>query len=252
MISGSAADDSLTVDTDYHSSLYILVDDHSGPAKNGGFSIPVGGGIALPGVDPNYMRLPVSAIERTREFQPYPASGVLTRTRTFSPQTRPLRAPRILVTGVVDEDTVGPGLSPVLLDGVEVYFIEFTVYEPPSAECDTDWFNSATGQWYSDPGQTYLLRFRLTNTAATPFDLAAGATDNATVDFGASFGSSGLELDSVTQLGGTDCQGGDCGANAAPSSSTPCDNNSESASTPTTAFSLSAHQSELAGFTPVE
>ncbi|MEM6992605.1 MAG: hypothetical protein AAF721_18980 [Myxococcota bacterium] len=252
LISGSAADDSLTPDMNFHSSVYVMVDDHSGPSKGDGFTIPSGTSIALPGTDENFMRMPVSQIERVRRFQPFPSSSVLERTANFSPQTRPIRAPRIFVTGVVDEDSVGDGLSPILLDGVEVYFIEFTLYEPPSAECDSDWYDSATGQWYQDPGQTYTVTFRLTNSAATPFNLADGADDDPNVDFGGSFGSSGLVLDSVTQLGGTDCQGGDCGADPVPQGTTPCDNNDTTTTSTTTAFSLTAYQSELQGFTPVE
>lgn len=252
LISGSAADDSLTAEENYHSSVYVLVDDHSGADPNAGFAIPANAPLSAPGADPNYMRVALSQVERTRTFQPYPASGLLTRTRNFSPQTRPLRAPRIFVTGVVDEDTVGEGLSPVLLDGVEVFYIEFTVYEPPSAECDSDWYDNASGQWYQDPGQTYVVTFRLTNTSGTPFDLAAGASDNTDIDFGGSFGGTGLVLDSVTQLGGSDCQDGDCGANPTPPGPTPCDNNDTPSTSNTSAFSLTVRQSELSGFTPVE
>ena len=82
--------------------------------------------------------------------------------------------------------------------------------------------------------------------------MADGASDSTNVDFGGSFGGSGLVLDRVTQLGGTDCQDGDCGANPLPQGNAPCDNNSESPGSTTTAFSLSAYQSELQGFTPVE
>ncbi|MBL4684779.1 MAG: type IV pilin biogenesis protein, partial [Nannocystaceae bacterium] len=252
LISGSAADDALTADTNFHSSVYVLVDDHSGPLKGEGFAIPSGTTIALPGTNPGFMRMPLSQIERERRFRPFPSSSVLSRTANFSPETRPIRAPRIFVTGVVDEDSVGDGLSPILLDGIEVYYIEFTVYEPPAAECDSDWHDPGTGQWYQDPGQTYTLTFRLTNTATTPFNLADGASDSTNVDFGGSFGGSGLVLDRVTQLGGTDCQDGDCGANPLPQGNAPCDNNSESPGSTTTAFSLSAYQSELQGFTPVE
>jgi len=250
MASGSASDDSLTEDTNYHSSLYVLVDDHS-TVPTDGFSIPAGGPISLPGANANYMRVPLSQIERERVFRPFPTSGVLTRTRNFSANTRPIRPPRIFVTGAVD-DSIAPGLPPVIVEGVEVYYIEFMVYEPPSSECDPDWHDSATSQWYSDPGQTYRLRFRLTNTTATPFDLQAGADDNANVDFGGGFGSSGLELQSVEQLGGTDCQDGDCGANPTPPGPTPCDNNTDTPASTTTPFSLTTQQSELSGFTPIE
>lgn len=254
LVSGSAADDSLTGAATFHSSLYVLVDDHSGADKTVGFSIPAGGPISLPGADPNYMRVPISSIERTRTFVPYTGATEITNTRTFAPDTRPIRAPRIYVTGAVDPDSIGPGLSPVIQDGVEVHYIEFTVYEPPSSECDTDWYDASSGEWHADPGQTYVIRFRVTNAAGTPFNLGTGggASDLAGIDFGTGFGDTGLVLDTVEQLGGTDCPSGDCGTSATAPSSPPCDNNTIIDPVLTTPFSLTVYQSELSGFTPIE
>lgn len=254
MASGSAADDTLTEASEFHSSLYVLVDDHSGADKTVGFSIPAGGGISNPGVDANYMRIPVSNIERTRTFIPYDGATPVTNTQNFASDTRPIRAPRIYVTGAVDPDSIGPGLSPVIQDGVEVYYIEFTVYEPPSSSCDTDWYDASSGEWHQDPGQTYVIRFRVTNAAGTPFNLGTGggASDLAGIDFGAGFGDTGLVLDEVEQIGGSDCPNGDCGANPTAPTSPPCDNNTIIDPVLTTPFSLTVYQSELSGFTPIE
>lgn len=262
LISGSAADDSLTTEAGLHSSLYVMVDDHSGPDKDGGLSVPDGAPLAAPGTDPAYMRVPITDIARTRYFRPYPAEDVLEDPGTFSDSTRPIRAPRIFVTGAVDEDSVGEGLSPVLLDGVEVYYIQFIVYEPPANECDPRWYDASTGTWYQDPGQSYEITFRVTNTSGTPFDFENGAGEDEggggggggenPYDFGEDFGGEGLTLVEVEQLGGTDCQGGECGTNVSTPAATPCDNNDEPVTSSTNAFSLTVYQSELAGFTPIE
>lgn len=108
LIGGAPADDALRQGpgASYHSSLYVLVDDHR-EDPSAGFDIPNGAPSAPPGTDDAYMRMALSEIERTRTIVPYEGAGKLIETRTFSHGTRQIRAPRIFVTGVVDESTTG-------------------------------------------------------------------------------------------------------------------------------------------------
>jgi hypothetical protein len=248
MISGSAADDSLDQNTtNFHSSLYLLVDDHTAD-PNAGFSIPAGAPLADPGTDAAYMRVPVTAIERTRLYTPYSGASQISETRTFNPTTRPIRAPRIFVTGAV-EDTTN---AQTVIEGVEVYFIEYTVYEPPTAACDSDFYDASTGTWYQDPGSSFRITYRLTSTVSSGFNFQTGATGGP-ADFGAGF-EQGLTLVDVEQLdeGGV-CPDGECGAVVGVSGDKPCDLNEEyTGSVATASFSIAVQQSELDGFSPIE
>lgn len=254
LISGSPADDSLDYDTGFTSSLYLMVDDHSGD-PTAGFTVPAGGPLVAPGTDANYMRMALTEIERTREVIPYPGANPVTNTQNFNRSTRPIRAPRILVTGVVDEDTVDPNdptVNPTIIDGIEVYYIEYTVYEPPSGLCDPAWYDSNDDEWHVDPGSTYRITFRLTSSVSNGFNFQNGANGAGDPDFGAGF-ATGLTMESVEQLDeGGNCANGECGPQIGTSASAPCDLNEEAAAIPTAAFAVTVQQSELAGFTPVE
>lgn len=253
LVSGNPADDASEYDTGFTPSLYLLVDDHTSNATEG-FTVPAGAPLAAPGDDAAYMRVPITEIERTRTVVPYTGASTITNTRNFSRATRPIRAPRILVSGVVDESTVSDDEQPTIIDGVEVYYIEYTMYEPPSEECDPAWYEAATETWHQDPGSSYRVTFRLTSTVSAGFNFQTGASTGGTgePDFGAGFGT-GLALQSVEQLDeGGNCADGQCGPQVGTSATQPCDLNQGAAGIPTSAFALTVQKSELAGFTPVE
>jgi len=258
MVGGSPADDALSEGdgAEYHSSLYLLVDDHQAVASEG-FDVPPGAPKSDPGILPGYMRMAISDIERERRFVPFPEGDEVTEVRTFDRTTRPLRAPRIFVTGVVDESTTGGEEPPTVIDGVEVYFVEFTVYEPPQAICDPNFYDPTTQQWFQDPGATYVITFRLTADVASGFDLVNGAGGGGgggggPADFGAGF-ETGLTLASVQQIGSGNCPEGDCGPQLGNPSSAPCNNNAGgNAGSFGGRAALTVSHSELSGFTPVE
>jgi hypothetical protein len=252
LVSGSPADDSVQYDTGFTPSLYLMVDDHSAdPAQ--GFTVPAGAPLVAPGADANYMRVAITEIERTREVVPYTGASPITETREFSRATRPVRAPRIFVSGVIDETTAAEE-QPTIIDGIEVYFVEYTMYEPPSAECDPAWYEAATETWHQDPGSSYRVTFRLTSTVSAGFNFQTGASTGGAgePDFGAGF-QTGLVLESVEQLdAGGNCADGQCGPQVGTSAAQPCDLNEGASGIPSSAFALTVQQSELAGFTPVE
>src|SRR4030095_12986782 len=104
-----------------------LVDDHSLPVNaHNGFNIPAGApklgttlsaGTALTS-DAAYFRAALSGIERTRPVEPYPGATPSTETRNFSRGTRPVKAPRIFVTGVAQSGPT-PGDPVTIIEGVE-------------------------------------------------------------------------------------------------------------------------------------
>ena len=254
---GSPSDDALRQGpgVNYQSSLYIIVDDHASD-KQGGISIPAGAPKTAPGTSPTFARVALTDIERTRTIIPYEGAATIEETRNFSRFTRPIRAPRIFVTGVVDESTLDQE-NPTVIEGVEVYNLEFTVYEPPTAVCDPTFYDDEEDQWHEDPGATFVLTYRLTANVANGFDLingagAGGGGSGSGADFGGGY-STGLTLASVEQIGSGDCANGGCGplmANAAPA---PCDNNTSS-SGPVVGggAAMAVSHTELSAFTPVE
>ncbi|MEX1362597.1 MAG: hypothetical protein AB1Z98_05685 [Nannocystaceae bacterium] len=251
LVGGSRFDDTLRTDStgaDYHSSLFVLVDDHSGDSS-AGFDVPPGAPLAGPGAYDGYMRMALSQIERTRNFIPFEGASPIIETRTFNRGTRPIRAPRIFVTGVVDQDTGE------IFDGIEVYFIEFSVYEPPTLSCDAAFYDAANNVWHQDPGSTYVVTFRLTADVASGFDLINGADAGAGADFDDAFdqGGTGLTLESVEQIGTGDCANGGCGPELGSPFSAPCDNNATGNPSPTGSGSaLAVTHKELGAFTPIE
>jgi hypothetical protein len=222
---------------DFHSSIYLIADDHRVPNTNTGFDIPADGPITPPGVAPKFMRLPLNQIERTRTII-FPDGETEVETRNFSKSARPLRAPMVRVTGLANggPDIVG-----------EVFYISFTIYEPGTASCDSRWFNDETGEWEADPGATYEVTFRLVVENGQTFDFNSGyqLAGNYGDGFGTGGGLSGPVVDQA------DCEGENCGAVLKTPKNSPCDPNNNP---PTIggAISVQTGWSELEGFSPLE
>lgn len=253
LVSGSPADDAIPGATStFHSSLYLLVDDHSvDPA--GGFEIPAGAPKLDPGAvasHPRYARLAVSDLSRTRSFVPYPGAPTYEDVGKFSRGTRPIRAPRIEVTGVVDADSVGGPTGPEVIEGVEVFHVTYTLYEPPANACDERFHDQGNNVWYSDEGATYEVTLRLTALAGQGFDFTQGASGGpATFADGYT---AGLTLESVTQVTDAACADGNCGPHVAAPAVVPCDGNEPDGGTPSRGFAVPLESRELAGFAAVE
>lgn len=261
LVSGSPNDN--TIDggdetNDFHTSLYLLADDH-GPAatSDDGLSVPGGAPKSGPNFaagdevngNPGYMRIAVSDVTRTRRVTPFPGATEFTETRTFSKAARPVRAPRIYVTGVVDSS----GSEPVVVEDVEVYYVTYYIYEPGAGECDSRFYDSSSRTWYPDRGTTYELTFRLTADANNGFEFNNGVNGgDALADFEPGF-STGLQLVSVEQSGGGECADGNCGASVAPQAFVPCDNNPpEDELTPVSTYVIPMGSKTLDAFSPVE
>lgn len=261
LASGSPYEDTLDggdETNDFHSSLYMLIDNHSGAPGADGFSIPsgapksggVGVGDAVSG-QPRYTRIAVSDIERTRVVTPYPGASPFTETRTFSKAARPIRAPRIYVTGVVDDNDG----DPFVIEDVEVYYMSFFIYEPGAGECDPRFYDSTANRWYPDRGTTYEITFRVTADAtdANGFEFNTGAaTGGATAEFEDGF-EPGLTLVAVDQQTTGDCESGNCGAVVAPQEFVPCgDSGEDGETTPASSFVIPTASKTLDAFTPIE
>ncbi|GEM_PF-1078587 len=220
MVSGSSQDGAFSVEddpetfaietSDFHSSIYILADDHSADA-DGGFVIPNGGGVTLPGVHDYFMRIPLSGIERTRHIE-YPDGTEDNITQNFSKGSLPIRAPHIEVTGVMDGD---------VQSDLEVFYITYTIYEPGEASCDPRWYDDAEQEWIVDQGSTYELTFRLVNKGKAAFNFGNG--DSLPQDPGDGFGTGGgLTMGSAEQSLDGDCADGNCGPSVGTKASKPC------------------------------
>ncbi len=241
---------------DFHTSLYLLADDHSSD-PSGGFSIPTGapksGGAFAAGDsvsgNPSYMRIAISDITRTRTITPYEGATPFSETRAFSKAARPVRAPRIYVTGVVDNDTG----TPVVIPDAEVYFISYYIYEPGTGSCDPRFYDESTNTWYPDRGTTYEVTFRLTADPDSGFEFNSGSNGGSSpVDFGAGF-ETGLQLASVEQQVVSECASGNCGASVAPTALTPCNNNDPDVpALPPSSYVIPMASRTLDAFTPVE
>jgi len=253
LVSGSPADDAVPMRTSsFHSSLYLLVDDHSADPK-GGFEIPAG----APTLDPSslqsfprYARVAVSDVPRTRSFVPYAGATTYNDVGKFSRGTRPIRAPRIEVTGVVQADTQGTA-DPQVIDGVEVISVTYTLYEPPTKVCDDRFHDKNSGVWYTDEGATFEVTFQLTAIAGKGFDFTQGAAGGpAEFPDGVS---TGLVLESVTQVSDGACADGNCGPRIAAPSMAPCDNNGSPGSVgETSGFAVAIDARVISGFSPIE
>jgi hypothetical protein len=254
LASGAPAEETISSKvSNFHSSLYLLVDDHSKDG-HGGFDVPAGAPKLAPSSlqsQPHFARIAVSDLARTRKFQPFPGAPTYTEAGTFGRGTRPIRSPRIEVTGVVDRASTSGGGVAQVISGVEVYTITYTLYEPPSGKCDVRFLDSAKNIWYADEGSTYEVKLRVTAVAGSGFDFSKGAgTDVAKFQSGFS---PGLVLQSVTQTTTGGCTDGNCGPNLDPPSMKPCDNNTEGPSGGgQQGFAITQTGFELAGFNPVE
>ncbi|MEE9386206.1 MAG: type IV pilin biogenesis protein [Nannocystaceae bacterium] len=246
MVSGSIYDDATDGNdetNDYHSSIYLIADDHRNDAHDG-LSIPQGGGTTAAGTETSFFRLPLSDIERTRTFRPVAGGDTYAETRSFSRQARPIRGPRIRITGAYDPDN-----PEELLEGVEIYYVEYLIYEPGTSACDDTWFNEDDGEWVFDRGSTYTIRMRLTVSDADGFDFVNGSGYALEDDEG--FSESGLELGSVTQYDDGDCDDGVCGPQLGSSGHAPCKQEFEPAGSEGVS-TIPLGWSELDGFSPVE
>jgi len=240
LVSGSPNDDAIDggdQDNDFHSSIYLIADDHRGPAAHAGFNIPGVGGVTAPGSHAHFMRLPLNEIVRERTII-YPNGTTAVETRKFSKRARPIRPPMIRVTGLANGTEI--------LDA-EVFYINYTIYEPGGLGCSQNWYDEEKGEWIADPGATYEISFRLVMAGGDPFDFTNGYALPG--DFGDGFGSSGgLSGPKVEQVV---CEGSNCGAVLKAPKFSPCDPNVD-APTIGGAISVQTGWAELEGFAPLE
>lgn len=238
LVSGSPNDDAIDggdLDNDFHSSIYLIADDHRAE-PNGGFDIPGIGGVTAPGSHAHFMRLPLNQIERSRTIV-YPNDTSEVETRNFSKRARPIRPPMIRVTGLADgNQQLG-----------EVYYINYTIYEPGTSTCNSNWYDEESGEWLADPGATYEVSFRLVIATGEPFDFANGYAMPGTYGdgFGASGSLSGPKVEQVV------CEGDNCGAVLRAPKSSPCDPNLDAPSL-SGPISVQTGWSEIEGFAPLE
>jgi hypothetical protein len=239
LVSGSPNDTAIDggdEDNDFHSSIYLIADDHRAD-KHGGFDIPGIGGTTAPGSHSHFMRLPLNQIARTRTTI-FPDGTSETQTRKFSKKARPIRAPMIRVTGLAD--------GTQQLDA-EVFYVTYTIYEPGSSVCNPKWYDEDTGKWIADPGATYEITFRVVISGAEPFDFNNGYTLPG--DYGDGFGTGGKLSGPVVEQ--VLCDGENCGAKLNAPKTSPCDPN-VNAPTLSGAISVQTGWSELDGFAPLE
>jgi hypothetical protein len=248
MASGSPYDDALDAGkpgNDYHSSLYIMVDDHRVTPNAGLVSAATSGGgtVTAPGANAGFMRIPLNALTRTRTWQ-YPNGTTATETRQFSRRARPISQPRIRVTGLVDA-------SGEIRPDVEVYYISYFIYEPGDQTCNTNWYDTTKGEWVFDQGSTYEVTFRLGVNSNSDFNLTNGGGVLGGFTFGDGFGAgSGLQA-SVKQVTSGECADGNCGPQLAAKANKPCV--PEGMAPPSAApVSIPSSWSELDGFSPLE
>jgi hypothetical protein len=244
--SGSPNDDAVDGGddkNDFHSSVYLMVDDHQDPTPKGeGLTVPGIGGTTLSGTHAKFMRTPLSEIERKRDWQ-YPDGNWDTETREFSKKARPISAPRIDVTAVTDQDEL-----------IEVYYVTYVIYEPGDQTCDPRWYDEDEEEWEFDYGSTYEVRFRIDARPGEDFDFLNGTGVLNGVDLGDGFGSgsSGLTGPLAEQiLGDGECADGNCGPQSPSPKNKPCDPNDYSG-VPTPSTTVSMGWSELDGFSPLE
>ncbi len=252
LISGAHNDSAINPQdgtNEFHSSLYLLTDNHRAePGK--GFSIPAGApktAVSEVGSNPDYLRLALSDIERTRRFTPYPGAGEIEETRAFSANARPIRAPRIVIRGVVDNS----GEEPQIVDGVEVAEVTYFVHEPPTESCDPRFYDAGTDTWHTDQGASFQITFQLTVDSVTGFNFSSGAGEDA-VEFDDPDFPRGLTEPSVTQDRGDACADGNCGPQPNATPMVACDNNADTPPTPTSSYVVPLNARQLSGFSAVE
>lgn len=252
LISGAHNDSAINPQdgtNEFHSSLYLLTDDHRAE-PNEGFNIPAGAPkmtVADVGSDASYLRLALSDIERTRHFTPYPGASEIEETRPFSANARPIRAPRIVIRGVADTS----GDVAEVVDGVEVAEVTYFVHEPPTQACDPRFYDPDSDTWHVDQGASFQINFQLTVDSASGFNFSTGAGEDA-VEFDDPEFSRGLNLSSVAQDRGDACADGNCGPQPNAEPMVACDNNADTPSTPTQTYVVPLSSRQLSGFSSVE
>lgn len=206
LASGAVNDDKIDggdATNPFHTSLYILVDDHYNNPKDDGLNVTGGfGTIAAPGASADYMRLPLNQIQRERRWT-YADGSAGYELRNFSKKARPLKAPfiRASLPVLVDNTSGTPQYEFDTTNAdVEVYEIVFTVYEPGEQSCDPRWQNPTTKEWEFDEGSTYEIRFFLTSRDGDGFDLINGAGAVGSL-FGGNGGLSGPQVSQIPQNG---------------------------------------------------
>jgi hypothetical protein len=247
MASGSPYDDAIDagkVGSDYHSSLYIMVDDHRA-TPTAGLASPAtsGGTITAPAANAGFMRIPLNYLTRTRTWK-YPNGTTASETRKFSRRARPITQPKIRVTGLVDA-------SGEIKPDVEVYYITYYVYEPGEQTCNTSWYDATNDEWVFDQGSSYEITFRLGVSSNSDFNLTNGGGVLGGYTFGDGFGTgSGLQA-SVKQVTSGECADGNCGPQLEAKANKPC---APSGGAPPGAapVSIPSSWSELDGFSPLE
>lgn len=251
LISGAHNDSSINPQdgtNTFHSSLYLFTDDHRAEPGQG-FNIPAGApkmAIGDIGSNPSYLRLALSDITRTRRFTPFPGASEIEETRSFSPSTRPIRAPRIVMRGVVDN----AGDEPQVVDGVEVAEVTYFVHEPPVESCDPRFYDPATETWHVDQGATFQITFQLTVDSVSGFNFSAGAGED-TVEFADPGFDRGLNLVAVAQDQGEECEDGNCGPKPTAEPMVACDNNEDAPPPATNSYAVPVASRQLRAFTPV-
>ena len=246
--SGSPMDDVLDggdPTNDFHSSLYLIVDNHRKPNDHAGLTVPGIGGLTAPGTDAAFMRQALWQLQRQRYVE-YP-DGTIDDENTapwlpFNKKARPIRAPRIDVTAVLQ-----PGTQDV---AAEIYYISFLVYEPGENICDPRWNDGQ--EWVFDAGSTYEITYRLDVEPDKDIDFINGSGVNLP-DLGDGFaGVTGLSpTPKVEQIRDGDCADGNCGPQSPPGSKKACDPN-DYIDPSSGSQSIPMGWAELDGFSPLE
>lgn len=252
-----------------HSSLYLLVDRHHGsdtphkglsPLADGNQPKVRPGDATAPfgpdnrgefGNDDAWLRVAISDLTRVRRFTPYPGAPTMEETARFSSRTRPVRAPRIRVQGMLDRSALADDDALVPVQGVEEFLVTYQVYEPPRNACDGRFYEARTGRWHPDRGDTYEITLAVLGTSQGGFDFSfgRGSADSLGYDLeGRDF----VRLVAVQQLGGEGCVGG-CGSQAQPAPEMVCTPPHPGAGAPAPpGFAVSMSSRTVEGFTPVE
>jgi hypothetical protein len=274
LVSGSLMDDAidgLNEDNDFHSSIYLLVDDHQS-TPTGGFTIPSGTPTVTNSNDyAYYYRKSLAQFSRTRVFAPIPCTdpnactsdadctapdtcavngfcgGVeagctdvtYTETANFSRSARPIRAPLITVSGVLDN-------TGEIDEQYEIYSVEYTVYEPGNRVCDPRFFDTNTGEWVTDSGSSYDITLALTADDEAGFNFQNGAGSQFGSDYGMTPG-----LDEVGVVQDTSCTSGNCLPNTGVPS-TPACNPNDGTNAIADLAGTTVSWKELRGFSPYE
>jgi hypothetical protein len=238
LISGSPNDDKTDggdPNNDFHSSLYLMADDHRSPNQEAGLTIPGIGDKTAPGTNATFMRMALSDITRTRTIE-YPDGTTEEETREFSKAARPLRSPLVRITGAFAQD----GVTEL---PIEVFYITYTIYEPGEQTCDPRWYDKDKEEWVFDYGATYELTFRLVAEDGNPFNFLNNYALPGNSD---GFGTNGKLTGPVIE------QIGDRGMAQRAPMTNPCDPNTGGQSSPTGPTAVQVGWSELEGFSPLE